>query len=472
MTSPRLSFPPRSTPGLAAALLLLFAAAPGRLLAVDGNLDLSFGSGTGARTVSFNLPGGSLNDYCSGVVAAADGTLFAVGSSDSETFDLDWTIAKLTEGVAPLSRRIFFDLGGASGPRDDQAQAVALDRSGRLLVAGSADNTDRLELRICRLLPGDLSNDPTFNSGACVAYALNAQARFVASAVAEAPDSGLLIAGNVGLDYGSGWDVNWFVLKLTSAGVVDSTFGYLGLRIVPWDLVPQGWDRLAGMAVDDRDGSIALVGTAAAAQDVGALARLTATGNLDLGFGQQGKVSWAIPNGVDFYPTVGTAVIRDPITNQYWMSGYAALIPNSSNAPYLEHFDADGNPLGSTPYSWGDTADYPRGLLLQSDRKLVLPGDAAGGNYYRASRFLIGSGVLTPDATFGTSGDTILDPQATFGWAGAWVCAATLDAGRVVLLANVMRPDWDWLVVRLQNASIFVDGFEPGNSSQWSVLQP
>ena len=55
---------------------------------------------------------------------------------------------------------------------------------------------------------------------------------------------------------------------------------------------------------------------------------------------------------------------------------------------------------------------------------------------------------------------------------GAGVCGATLDGGRVVLLADVLRPDRDWAVVRLKNSSIFVDGFEPGDAMEWSAVQP
>ncbi len=471
MVSSQLSLSSLLIRPLAAALLLAFVvASPAPLLAADGDVDLTFGV-FGVRTVAFNL-GGSFNDYCSGIVAAADGTLFAVGYSESETTDLDWTVAKLTEGVAPLTRRLFFDLGGS---RNDRAQAVALDRSGRLLVAGDAANADRNELRVCRLLPGDLSNDPTFNGESCLALDGGAQSEFQVKAVAEAPDLGVLVAGTVGLNHGSGQDFDWFVLKLDAAGVVDISFGLFGIRVLPFNFVSLGHDFLWGMAIDPIDGSIALVGSAQYPEPVGtlgALARLDAAGSLDLSFGFGGMHTWVIPNGNGGYPTVGTAVVRDPIGNDYRVSGFVESSPGIQNLLFLNDFDSsNGPPLGSTVYGWSSGLDLPQGLLLQSDRKLVQPGNSDFGTIFRASRFVVhGSGLLTTDYSFGSAGDAIFDPG---GWGtGAGVCAATLDAGRVVLLANFMNPDRDWMVIRLQNASIFVDGFEPGNSLQWSAVQP
>ena len=116
----------------------------------------------------------------------------------------------------------------------------------------------------------------------------------------------------------------------------------------------------------------------------------------------------------------------------------------------------------------------PTGLLRQSDRKLVITGHAAGGTIFRAGRFLSNgaSGPPDHDPGYAAGGEAILDPDFTFGIPGAGVCAATLDGGRVVLLADGLRPDRDWLVIRLQNSSIFLDGFEPGTALQWSAVRP
>ena len=468
MSSSRLSQPSLSARRIAALLVLALAAtSPGRLVAIDGDLDLTFGNGAGVRIVNFDL-GGGLDDSCAGIAAAADGILFAVGYSESEFVDLDWTVARITEGVAPLKTRLYFDLGGS---HDDRALAVALDRSGRLLVAGDAANSDRTELRVCRLLPAALALDPTFNSGGCAAYNLGPQTVFTPSAVAEAPDMGVLVAGTLAT---FGPDFEWFVLKFTSAGAIDTSFGTSGVSVISWNLVPSGFDHLLGMAVDPLDGSIALVGTAQTALRVGALARLTAAGSLDLGFGQQGKTTWSIVLGGDPKGTVGTAVVREPVGNAYQVSAYFENVAGVSNTLLVSRFDSSGVYSGSVPEGWGDAADYPTGLLLQSDRKLVVTGDAASGTLFRAGRFLSNGAGAAPDHDpgYAAGGEAILDPDFTFGIPGAGVCAATLDGGRVVLLADGLRPDRDWLVIRLQNSSIFLDGFEPGNALQWSAVTP
>ena len=468
MISIRFSLPCSLVDALAVlSLLALAVASPAQLSAADGDLDLSFGNGAGVRFVAFDL-GGGLNDSCSGIVAAADGTLFAAGSSDSQTGDLDWTVARLNEGIAPLKRQLHFDLGGSN---DDRAEAIAIDRSGRLLVAGSAANSDRTELRVCRLLPAGLANDPDFGTGGCTAYNLGPQTGFRPRAVAEAPDQGVLVAGTLST---FGPDYDWFVLKLNAAGTVVSTFGVGGLGVVTWNLVALGQDHLLGMAVDPRDGSIALVGTAQTALRVGALARLTAAGSLDLDFGLLGKTTWSITLGGSPKATVGAAVLREPVGKAYQVSAYFENVAGVSNTLLLSRFDSAGVYSGSVPEGWGDAADYPEGLLLQSDRRLVIPGDAAGGTIFRAGRFLSNGSSAPPDHDpgFAAGGEAIIDPDATFAMPGAGVCGATLDGGRVVLLADVLRPDRDWAVVRLKNSSIFVDGFEPGDAMEWSAVQP
>jgi hypothetical protein len=82
---------------------------------------------------------------------------------------------------------------------------------------------------------------------------------------------------------------------------------------------------------------------------------------------------------------------------------------------------------------------------------------------------------LTPrahDLSYGDSGEVLIDPDVGFGVTGAGVCAATLDAGRVVPLADALRPDRNRAVIRLRNAGTFLDGFETGDTSVWSSMVP
>ncbi len=119
-----------------------------------------------------------------------------------------------------------------NGVTQDMAAGVALDSQGRIVVVGSTNNGQSTSALVIRLTPnGEL--DQTFNavssSPGIFTYSVvqnNITSNLTASAVALNPDDSILVGGTINGIYNNNSVVssNFFILKLTPAGIVDTTF--------------------------------------------------------------------------------------------------------------------------------------------------------------------------------------------------------------------------------------------------------
>ena len=172
----------------------------------------------------------------------------------------------------------FGDGGGVTvsmADGDDFGQAVAIQRDGKLLVAGGSAAGDYSVLRL-------LANgkpDPDFgNAGKVVRdFGLFELAR----GVAQRADGTILVGGS-GLIFGGSRD--FAVLCLLSNGTPDPSYGSGGL--VSTD-IKDGFNEPANCMVVDAEGRATLGGSYRANV---ALVRYTPTGTLDESFGIGGKV--------------------------------------------------------------------------------------------------------------------------------------------------------------------------------------
>ena len=119
-----------------------------------------------------------------------------------------------------------------NGVTVDTATGVAIDSLGRIVVVGSTNNGQSTSVLVIRLTPnGEL--DQTFNAASTTpgifTYSVvqnNITSNIAASAVALNPDDSILVGGTVNGIYNSNSVVssNFFILKLTPAGIVDTSF--------------------------------------------------------------------------------------------------------------------------------------------------------------------------------------------------------------------------------------------------------
>jgi uncharacterized delta-60 repeat protein len=149
----------------------------------NGTLDPSFG--TGGRVT---LPGGG---SANAVLVQPDGRIVVAGNAIAERM----RVTRLLPGGAPDPA-----FGGGDGdgvaevdvaPLADQAAAAALQPDGRIVVAGSSQDSG--DMAIARLL-ADGSPDPGFGGGDGIATVDFGAAAF-AFAVALQPDGRILVAG-------------------------------------------------------------------------------------------------------------------------------------------------------------------------------------------------------------------------------------------------------------------------------------
>lgn len=184
-------------------------------------------------------------------------------------------------------------------------------------------------------------------------------------------------------------------------GSLDPTFGSGGKVLLDFN---NGSDQCTTMAVQS-DGRIILGGSTNAGNYDFALARLNADGTLDVTFGSGGKVV------TDFGSNQEINTIRVTTENKILVAGYSS---SSTDDFVLARYTADGvidsgfgtNGRVVTPV--GTNNDKAYGLLIQPDGKIVVIGYASvlSGDDFAVVRYGE-NGIL--DANFGNSGVVTTD---------------------------------------------------------------
>ncbi len=389
----------------------------------NGVLDSSFG----ASGYAINPFGLGTNHGAAALRRLADGRLLVAGTLDYGNGDQDFYVGRLLEngsadtafgglgdGVAPVA----FDLGA---DHTDTLAAMDLDRSNRILLAGSVDvGVTDLQIGLARLTPeGQL--DFGFGGGGLATVAIALDGPDLGLAVAAHPAGGLVVAG-------ASWN--------TSQG------GH--------------FDR--------------------------SLARVLADGSLDLSFGAAGTVQLGTASGgtnndfawaVRVWPDGEVVIGGDLATgSNEWKFTLDRL---SANGTYLGGTFGPFCTLGFPPCPV-HPQDSIRALVLQGDGKIVAAGFALGPN--GDSDFAIGRfhRDLTIDPSFGTSGRQLFDFGYGIGAGNDNGTALALDQdGRLVVAGSIewngLDTDFGW--VRFDSSYIFVDGFETLIPfAPWSSLNP
>jgi uncharacterized delta-60 repeat protein len=332
----------------------------------DGTLDGSFGSGGKVTTeVSSAI---AADDRANALALQPDGKLVVAGSAVNAPSAQDIALVRYNadgslDAAFGTGGIVTTDLGGS-----DQANALALQPDGKLVVAGSADKgTTGQDFALVRY-NADGSLDTTFASGGvamtdlagsddiALALAVQADGRLVAAGTATNPD---------GLDFA--------LVRYNAEGSLDAGFGVggkvttevAGTLDVATALVIQGNGKLvaAGQAIG-ADGS----------SDFD-LVRYRPDGSLDTGFGVGGKVTTDFGGGSD----TARALALQPNGRLL-----AAGIAQSASGP-ADFAVARYRPDGSLDLTFGaggkTTTDFGGGefafaLAVQADGRVVLGGGA------------------------------------------------------------------------------------------------
>jgi uncharacterized delta-60 repeat protein len=271
----------------------------------DGSLDSDFGS-AGKVDTETEPP---IQD-ARAVLLQDDGKILVVGlvtRGELLSSNQDFGVARyLADGSLDTS---FGELGLATkdlGSRVDVANAAALQEDGAILVAGRVlpdDGSGNPDMGVVRFLPTGAVDTAfgtsgivriDFGEGGVVALNFDGGDSDEATDILVQPDGKLLLAGYTGIS-----NITLIsraaLVRLTTTGLVDPTFGALGLASTTT------LENAAGVALQP-DGNIVIAGTAGTgdARDFG-VARFTSAGAIDTSFGTDGLVT------VDFFGAVDSA---------------------------------------------------------------------------------------------------------------------------------------------------------------------
>ena len=197
-----------------------------------------------------------------------DGKIVVAGSSNAGGSN-DFALARYTKsGVLDASfgtgGKVLSDLGSAS---NDQAYAVAVQKDGKIVVAGYSDAGGSNDFALVRYTKGGVL-DASFGTGGKVLSDLGSASDDGANAVAVQKDGKIVVAGSS--DAGGSYD--FALARYTKGGALDASFGTGGKVLT--DL---GGSNDEGSAVAvQKDGKIVVAGYSnAGGSDDFALARYT-----------------------------------------------------------------------------------------------------------------------------------------------------------------------------------------------------
>lgn len=323
------------------------------------------------------------------------------------------TFLLLSVGGSPAATRIDSSFGreglvvGDSGMGDDEALALAIQDDGRIVVAGYAGNGAVKVLSVARYLAdGTVDGDFAVNGVFTLSVGTGDT---VAHSLALQKDGGVVVSG-------SAYDGRsmMVVLRLTSEGYPDKAFAADGQLLLPLD---EGEIKTSAVAAA-ADGTVVVAGTVVNGGIVSQswFSRLDSFGQVDAGFGVEGKVVLAQPDSVEIrgltFAAADDLILAGGAITQYGATR-AALLALQRDGTVAGTFGEGGRsfvPVFGVESRVND-------LLVTADGKIMVAGyvhDGSSPNAFLAELAMDGSA----SADFGTGGvllGGLLDENAANG---------------------------------------------------------
>jgi uncharacterized delta-60 repeat protein len=410
------------------------------------------GFGTGGK-VTTNFQGRNTSAAQALAVVQADGKMVVVGHTfaGSEDFALARYNADGNLDTAfGTGGRVTTDFGG----NDDQANAVALQSDGKIVVAGFSNGpTAGPDFALARY-NADGSLDTTFGSGGRVTTDFSNDADY-ASAVTVQADGKIVAAG---YSYGGATGYDFALARYNADGSLDATFD--GDGKVTTDFA--AGDDVANAVALLADGKILVAGSSDGTSF--AVTRYNIDGTLDATFGGGGKVTTDFSSTSDAQcmavQSDGQIVVAGT-TSAGYSTGYDfALVRYTSIGGLDTGFDGDG--IVTTHFGSDDNAgtDSAYGVAVQSDGKIVVAGSTESsdtGSDFALARY---NPDGTLDAGFGSGGRVATDFGSS-GQDGATAVALQAD-GKVLAAGCSSTADFvlgDFAVARYNPDGTLDDSF-------------
>lgn len=333
----------------------------------SGQLDSSFGV-QGRVILSFGIE----NDFAYCMAVQSDGRIL-VGGYTTQDGTTHFALARmLSDGLMDPDFGTAGTVTTQLGTFDSEMYALALQPDGKILAVGYAWNalaTPNRDFAIVRYLPnGTLDN--TFGelgNGVLIQATTATASEDYATGVAIRNDGKIIVGGT---RYPSVGASSFAIMRLTTTGVLDSTFGVGGRQTT----TSSTNNLQAQTLLLQADGKPILAGQVTVAGDREFFcARYLNTGVLDTSFGTSGRAIISMGSSSD---TVLDAVLDS--SGRVMMAGYSvtsssqfALLRLTTSGVADSTFDNDGR----VAWDLGPSADMAFSLALQSNGKILLAGD-------------------------------------------------------------------------------------------------
>ena len=386
-----------------AFLILSLLILPAGLRGAPGALDTGFGVG--------GLIAQPLNAGAIAVACQPDGRILVAGG---------FGVARLLQdGSLDAS----FGFGGqvtfSTSNQLFTVGALVLQPDGKIVVAvGSI---------VARLLAsGEL--DPNFGTGGVARWPVLTNRFDTVTALALQPDGKIIASGFSNLQTGGGH--GFLVVRFTVAGVSDPTFGSGGRALAPF-----GGTLVFGRAVAlQDDGGIVIGGGVLAGRLAFGLARFTATGELDAGFGTGGEL---------VLPIVGTTFSQ--VTSLALQSAGRIIAAGSAISTNPAFAMVRLNPDGSLDETFGvqgiqrtnffpGSSDLGTAVAVLPDDKIIVAGSTGRPAFGRQIALACYTVDGSLDSSFGQGG--LVTTQFPLSIADFANALALVGDGRIILAGS------------------------------------
>ena len=369
-----------------------------RLQVFPGMLDPSFG--THGRTVSH---GSHSYDPAYGMALQSDGKIVVVGSDGTSTFNRPPYAFAVARYNADGSLDTSFGGSGtvttSLGASNAVAHGVAVQTDGKIVVAGNLSQY----VVVVRYNP-DGGLDTSFGSNGVVSTTVGIGFATGRSVMLQ-PDGQIVVGGDTEV---VGNEIDFVVVRYNPDGSPDGTFGAGG--IVTMSFITPGVTS-SGASLQP-DGKIVLVGyylVGTSGPFNIAMVRFTAAGSLDGSFGVGGKVTTIFPgtrNGNQAFAVAlqsdGKIVVGGNNYNQDANSTVSfALARYNTDGSLDASFGVGGEVTSNASSNYAILS----GLAIQSDGRIV----GVGSNYDLGSNFVVVRYQTdgSVDTSFGTGGTVV-----------------------------------------------------------------
>jgi uncharacterized delta-60 repeat protein len=412
--------------------------------AAPGDLDLTFGGGTGKVTTDVNGIEGE-SDEANAVVIQRDGKIVVAGRSHRESSSDFGVVRYNPDGTldttfgANANGKVITSIGsGSSG-----GQSVALQSDGKIVVAGWAQSDEPAKDNdfVVVRYQTDGSLDPTFNATGKVVADFEGMDDW-ANSIAIQPD-GKIVAAGFSRNTANGTGSQFAVARYNADGSLDTTFSGDGKVNTAFGTGGRG-GRGESMALQ-TDGKIVVAGWVGTSTSTNfAVARYNADGSLDSDFDGDGFVTTPIaPQGQD--EAYGVALQRDGkivVAGRSYTSGSSkiALVRYDTNGSLDSSFGGDGT-VTTAISTRGEVAF---GVAVDDDDKLVVAGVVDIADQDIALLRYNADGTL--DGNFGVGGIVTTD-FSTYEYA---LALALQDDGKIVIVGPGGSGETRFAVVRYE----------------------